>query len=725
MTKKTVNFLTFGVLLFLLASSAFAQDDSNSNEIDSLYTLSLEELLNIRIITASKTEETVQEAPAVISVITAKEIESYGGSNLVEVLDRATSIYMTGTFVMTNNLIGLRGQTDANWCTKVLILINGRPHRDSFFGGSLINVLNGYPLSAIERLEIIRGPGSVLYGSNAFVGVINIILKRAESNQVTTTMRYGSFNTINSSVSAGIKHKDFVLNSDVSMYSTDGWKFESRDENSIVRSRSKATPVYDSIVRPARSFNMMRKDLGATLNGSYKGFSLTSFFGHSRWSNMPTSARWVLPVNAPPLAKPVEVEGLGSKLFVDLGYTREITENYTTSLNVTWNGTYSGQEVFTSQNRSLASHTNDWLMEWQNNFSVTDKVTGVVGLVANKQTGYAKDYTLNPDATPFAQNQELKNHAGYDVVPAWDETWYTGYAQMSYSPSTWLKLVAGVQANKITDIKWNYSPRFGIIIDRPSGFGAKLLYGDAFRAATPGAEQGIQLRNVIHGNPLMKPELISTYEGQLFMRKKRIEASIGYFHSMQSQLIGRSSSSDPNNIIPNTPQFINVGSLESYGFEAETKFYLTSKLNGQASFSSQQSENNSDQKNYSGTPIYMAKIGLHYETVTGLSVGVFHTYFGKGGNIRATFSSDNAPANFQGTPVNANPPMEAVHYTTVNASLNLQKCLKTDVPNATLFCYAVNLFDQDVYYPETARRNLNTIPGRAGFNIHGGVTLKF
>jgi outer membrane receptor for ferrienterochelin and colicin len=440
---------------------------------------------------------------------------------------------------------------------------------------------------------------------------------------------------------------------------------------------------------------------------------------------MSSNARWALQPNTGPLAKPIEANGLGDKLFVDLGYTREITELYTTSLNLTWNHTYSGQQLVNSPNPSLHSYANDWLLEWQNNFSLAEKVSAVVGFVANNQTGYAKDYTVNPDGTPFAGNLEVKNPDGRYIVPYWDETWYTGYAQMSYSPSAWLKLVGGIQANKVTDLKWNYSPRLGVILNSASGWGGKLLYGEAFRSATPGAEQSIQLIGVIQGDPFLKPEIIHTWEGQLFMKKKRIEASVGYFLSEQSNIIGRSAATDPNNRVPNTPQFVNTGELTAYGVEAETKFFFSSRLSGLASFSSQQTKTEEGYKDYTGTPIYMAKAGVNYEAANGFSVGIFHTYFGKGGNIRATFSSDNVPANFQGTPQNANPPMKAVHYTTVNARLNLQKFLAGDVPDATIFCYAVNLFDQQVYYPEFARRNLNTIPGRAGFNIHAGVSLKF
>ena len=207
--------------------------------------------------------------------------------------------------------------------------------------------------------------------------------------------------------------------------------------------------------------------------------------------------------------------------------------------------------------------------------------------------------------------------------------------------------------------------------------------------------------------------------------KKKFEASVNYFYSDQSNKIVRTTAADPANEIPNTPQFVNRGSQTSQGIEAETKLYLSSRWSTLSSFASQRSKNDLGYKNYSGTPLYMFKLGIDYKNIRGLQVSIFNSYFSKGGNIRAKFSSDNVPANFSGIPVDANPKIKTVNYLTANVLLSLREFLeKSDMPDITLFCYGVNLLNQKVYYPEISRRNINTFPGRPGFNIHAGVTLK-
>src|SRR5690349_4554312 len=109
---------------YICCPSLLAQDRVDTKVSDQeLYDMSLEELLHVKIVTASKSTERVHDAPAVVSVVTAREIESYGAANLAEVLDRVTGLYMTSSFLLTNNMPVVRGETNAHWSTKVLVLI--------------------------------------------------------------------------------------------------------------------------------------------------------------------------------------------------------------------------------------------------------------------------------------------------------------------------------------------------------------------------------------------------------------------------------------------------------------------------------------------------------------------------------------------------------------------------------------------------------------------------
>ena len=136
--------------------------------------------MGLKVTTASKNADKLQDAAAIMSVISSQEIESYGALTLTDVLNRVTNLYMTGSCYFPNNLAGLRGDIQVHTSSHVLILIDGRPCRESFYSGVDLAVYNASPVAGIERIEIIRGPGSVLYGSNAVSGVINIIIKHKD-----------------------------------------------------------------------------------------------------------------------------------------------------------------------------------------------------------------------------------------------------------------------------------------------------------------------------------------------------------------------------------------------------------------------------------------------------------------------------------------------------------------------------------------------------------------
>jgi outer membrane receptor for ferrienterochelin and colicins len=146
----------------------------------SLGQLSLQELMDIKVDTvygASKFQQKVTEAPSSITIITAAEIEKYGYRTLSDVLQSVPGFYVTND--RNYSYVGMEGisrPTDYN--THLLIMIDGHRINDNVFNGAYVGTEAILDVDLIERVEIIRGPGSSLYGTNAFLGVINIITKR-------------------------------------------------------------------------------------------------------------------------------------------------------------------------------------------------------------------------------------------------------------------------------------------------------------------------------------------------------------------------------------------------------------------------------------------------------------------------------------------------------------------------------------------------------------------
>jgi iron complex outermembrane receptor protein len=136
-----------------------------------------ESLLDQLVITASKKAQTIAEAPAVISVITARQIRDAGYRTVAEALEQIPGLIVDSDHVLFN--VGVRGIMGGlrNGSRHIKLLIDGqpvgfRPDATNFLGSELI------PIDAIARIEVVRGPGSALYGRNAFLGIINVVTKR-------------------------------------------------------------------------------------------------------------------------------------------------------------------------------------------------------------------------------------------------------------------------------------------------------------------------------------------------------------------------------------------------------------------------------------------------------------------------------------------------------------------------------------------------------------------
>lgn len=157
-----------------LSGEKGAEDISHS---DDYLSMSLEELMNVEIITASRKSQKISESPIAVSVITAEDIKRSGMTNIPDILRRVpgvdvASLTSSGYAVTTRRL-------NERYSNKMLAMIDGRLINKPFLGHTLWQNIP-VQLEEIERIEIIRGPGSILYGANAFAGIINIITKSPE-----------------------------------------------------------------------------------------------------------------------------------------------------------------------------------------------------------------------------------------------------------------------------------------------------------------------------------------------------------------------------------------------------------------------------------------------------------------------------------------------------------------------------------------------------------------
>lgn len=184
------------IFLFLFVSAnCFSQDTLTNKD---LYSMSFEELMDVSVASNVVARNEVQ--PASITTIDRKQLELSGARTLAE----AIMTYVPGFFVVEDQddlIAGFRGLAPDN-NSKVLFLVNGQNMNTEWFWGPPAALLNSTNMGYIEKIEVIRGPGSVTLGQGALLGVLNVVTKNGKSLQSTE-------GEVGGRISLGIGEDDF------------------------------------------------------------------------------------------------------------------------------------------------------------------------------------------------------------------------------------------------------------------------------------------------------------------------------------------------------------------------------------------------------------------------------------------------------------------------------------------------------------------------------------
>lgn len=218
--KKETLFISF--IFFFLNHHLQAQSDT-SKVSDNLLDLSIEQLMQMKVITASGKEESDLDAGATLVVITAGDIRKRGYTDLTEIM------YDLPGFDVINpggkgGVVAYQRGYRTPITQRTLIMINGIVDNDLWSHEALIG--KHYPIFNIERIEVLYGPTSALYGANAFLGIINIITKDGNhladgDQQITVSAQGGSFNTRSMELATSGKKNDFFYSFSGKYYRSD------------------------------------------------------------------------------------------------------------------------------------------------------------------------------------------------------------------------------------------------------------------------------------------------------------------------------------------------------------------------------------------------------------------------------------------------------------------------------------------------------------------------
>ena len=701
--KKLRKFLLVFLIIFIISPlSSFAQEDDDFAE------MSLEDLMNIKVSTVSKKSQSISEAPAIITVITAEQIEELGVQGIPELMTYVPGFTVADSY-WKRQIVTARGIKMTLYNDKILMLVNGIP---AYGAAAMEHFLDLIPITSIKQIEIIRGPGSTLYGTNAFAAVINIITKDGKTNNNGQVyIKGGSFKTREVGAAFGDQSGDFSYHFGVLMKNNDGFVKTAIDE-----AGKTADIAYENDI------NAFYTDL------TYKDVSINAGYYSQRYGKFGPTPNF----NYGNREHIDGGKGVIEKYYINGIYDKQLSEKFNTKITLHFDNVDKQHDI--GNFGSVIYHNYLGLVdtttatdyyrfggyllqgEAQLGYTISDKISFIGGIsVENRTTENLADlYSDYNGDNLFAGSTEKMPFSVLD---------YGIYLQADGSFGK-LGYVVGIRATYL-GISENmyFTPRVGLVYNFSKSSSVKLLYGEAFRGAGP-QEQYYLVPMIIYGPDVfdrgLEPERIKTYElalDQTLMEKYKIR--INGFYLNVFDIIGRRlpttvESADPNFLGGRV--YDNLGEQTIYGGELELNAYPADNIQIWANFSYKDGRVGEKDSvlNSSGTVIAIDEIPF-MENITA-NAGITFKLLDKKLLIVPSFQYVGEREGYlekKTDPVYKDTKASLDAY----ALLNLTASYKFN-EKYNLSVSALNLFDKTYYYPADVRKNLEYLPGGPGIAVY-------
>ncbi|HDM8206456.1 TPA: TonB-dependent receptor [Vibrio campbellii] len=569
-----------GALLAAFSGSALANDQDEVVEMERM------------VVTASLTQHSELTAPASVSVITADDISKMPVKDISEAIRSATGVSVLSSTAYGRNNIRIRGLDSKH----TLVLINGRRinSQDALIRGNDFD-LSSIPLSAIQRIEVVRGPVSSLYGSEAMGGVVNVILK-APTEEL--------------SGSVGLQYES-ILEGD----GGDGLKGHAYASGSL------SDNVEGSIIVESSARDPWRTDTNPDFD-ALEEKDTTNVFGELAWqlteeqrliadviyTNDEREADWVHPRSGPQTN------------------TQDSTRwNYGLTHEGAWD-TVDSQVRLYGENMQLDDASTAYKngaadVELQNN-TLDFKLSGLWR--DSHEWVFGGEY----------RTSELKNSRD---VPSGDIDNYQGavFVQGEFDLNK-LAVTLGGRQDFHEVYGSHFSPRAYAVYSFTDEFVLKGGFGGGFRA--PGMmESSDQVRVIscgnrcwLTGNEDLKPEESESYEAGLAYETTAMGVGLMYYHTDLKNKIERDLTK-PVGSVGQTPIFTyqNIGKAETKGFELEGWYDITDSINLKGNYTYTDAKDKSSGDKLTKTPEHLANLDVNWEVFDSFTTFARVNYIGK------------------------------------------------------------------------------------------------
>jgi len=527
--------------------------------------MSLESLMSVSVYSASKYEQKATEAPSSVSVVTADEIRKYGYRTLADILRSLRSFYIT--YDRNYTFIGVRGFAppgDLN--TRLLLMVDGHRINDGIFDTAAVGTEFLLDVDLIDRVEVIRGPSSSLYGSNAFFGVINVITRRGKDLKgIEASGEAGSFETFKGRATYGNRF---------------GNGLEVLLSGTVFRSEGQDL-FFPGFNDPATNNGIAEKKDGDKFHSffsslAYRDFTLQAAY-ISREKTIPTGSYGT--VFNDPRNRTVD-----DRYYADLKYDRNFDEktSFTGRVFYDWYG-YRGDYVFSDNAINPVppflfvnkdDTRNAW---WGTEAKLTRRMLKTHRLTAGVEyRDYFRQEQKNFDADPFSSRLDDKRSTRVWAI----------YLQDEFEIAKGLILNAGVRHDQYSTFGGTTNPRVALIYNPRPKTTLKLLYGKAFRAPNVFemfyTDGGFTQKT----NPSLHPEKIETVEGvveQSIGDHLRFLAA-GYSYKITDLITQETDPVDTLLVYNNTP------AVHARGMETELNGRWANGLQGRAGYTYQETK---------------------------------------------------------------------------------------------------------------------------------------
>lgn len=564
--------------------SALAQESSNDSWDTDYTEFSLDQLMGMDVVYgAASYDQKITDAPASVTVITAEEIRAHGYRTLADVLASVRGFHVT--YDRSYDYVGVRGfGRPGDYNTRLLILNDGHAANDIIYGTAFIGHELAVDLALVKRIEIIRGPGSALYGAGAFFAVINMVTYDGdELGDTETTIEYGSRQRLGGRVT---------------------WGGDAGAHGSLLLSASGTRDDGDDIYWP-------EYDDPATNNGLFVDGDREKaghLYGKLRYRALQATAAWTRRDKRIPTGEWGTIFNDTGAILSDDRLALGLSGTHAISPNASLRGRLSCDDYRSSGDYPYdfadpgdpadrvvlrdCSHGRWWSGELQWTCVVGDRHRLVAGADFRKSTlSHLKSEAVDPFESYMDVNHPQSN-AGV-------------YLQDEWSLGGGSSLYLGLRQDSYRSFGGNLTPRCGLVTHPGAFTTAKLLFGDAFRA--PNAYELYYGDDVTQkDNPDLEPERIRTWE--VVVERElgdHLRASLSVFDNAIKGLIDQIT--DPADTLL---VFANVGDVRTWGAEMDLDARLLPGLHGRFSFSAQRAEDEATGTLLTNAPARLLKLNL-------------------------------------------------------------------------------------------------------------------